>query len=165
MKRIIFSRLAILPIMAAALFFQSCIYDSTAGDEFYRTLWKSDETPLGPFDASALTLEFLCGEQVSIKTTTAARGAAGPSTYGTYSFDGLTAIFCDLTLEYDASDVRTGVESLADIIGSEGPGDDGRITVTFIEAHRNGDTLFLLWRIEDTLYPFTTALKRLSEYE
>ena len=33
--------------------------------------------------------------------------------------------------------------------------------VTFIETHMNGeDTLFLLWQVEDMLYPFTTALHR-----
>lgn len=141
MKRTIFSRLAILPIMAAALALTSCIYDSTPGDEFYRTLWKSDEAPLGPFDASQLTLEFLCGEGVSVRTTSASRQSAGPSAFGTYSFDGPTAVLNNLKIEYS----------------------DG--TITFLEAHRNGDTLFLLWRIESMLYPFTTAMRRLSEYE
>jgi len=141
MKRTIFSRLAILPIMAAALALTSCIYDSTPGDEFYRTHSKSDEAPLGPFDASQLTLEFLCGEGVSVRTTSASRQSAGPSAFGTYSFDGPTAVLNNLKIEYS----------------------DG--TITFLEAHRNGDTLFLLWRVESMLYPFTTAMRRLSEYE
>ena len=37
--------------------------------------------------------------------------------------------------------------------------------ITFIEAHRNDDTLFLLWRVEDSVYPFTTAMHRLSSYD
>ena len=141
MKRTIFSRLALLPIMAAALALTSCIYDSTPGDEFYRTLWKSDEVPLGPFDASELTLEFLCNDGVTVKTTAASTAKAGPSAFGTYSFDGATAVLSDLEIKYSSG------------------------TVTFLEAHRNGDTLFLLWRVEDMLYPFTTAMRRLSEYE
>lgn len=136
MKRTILRRLAILPIMAAALALTSCIYDSTPGDEFYRTLWKSDEVPLGPFDASELTIEFLCGEGVSVKATAASTDKAGPYAFGTYSFDGATAVLNNLKIEYSDR------------------------TITFLEAHRNGDTLFLLWRVEDMLYPFTTACKR-----
>lgn len=35
------------------------------------------------------------------------------------------------------------------------------LTVTFIEAHMSSEeTLFLLWQVEDMLYPFTTALHR-----
>ena len=39
------------------------------------------------------------------------------------------------------------------------------INVSFVEAHRNGDTLFLLWRPEGMMYPFTTAMERRSSYE
>lgn len=166
MKRTILSRLAPLPVMAMALAFTSCIYDSTPGDEFYRTLWKSDEVPLGPFDASSLTLEFLCGEGVSIKTTAASADTAGPSAFGTYSFDGATAVFDKLEIKYGSDSIRTGTEGLEGTDGyGSSDGSDKDITITFLEAHRNGDTLFLLWRVEDMLYPFTTAMRRLSEYE
>ena len=36
------------------------------------------------------------------------------------------------------------------------------LDVTFIEAHLSGETLFLLWRVENAVYPFTTALRRLE---
>lgn len=125
-------------LLASGILTTSCIYDSPRGDEFYRTLWKSDEIPLGPFDVNSLTLEFLCNEGVCVKTT-----GESHTIYGTYAFDGLTAIFKNLTLYPDSNDVA----------------------ITFIEAHRNGDTLFLLWRVEGMFYPYTTALHRLSTYE
>lgn len=141
MKRTFASCIAILPIMAAALLLTSCIYDTPPEDEFYRTLWKSDNVPLGPFDASELTLEFLCGQSAMVKTTSASGLVAGRSVSGTYDFNGNTAVFNGLEITYESA------------------------TITFLEAHRNGDTLFLLWRVEDMLYPFTTAMRRLSEYE
>lgn len=39
-----------------------------------------------------------------------------------------------------------------------------QVHITFIEAHLNANhTLFLLWCVEDILYPFTTALHSSSE--
>lgn len=150
--------IALLLTMAAS----SCIYESPRGDEFYRTLWTSDEVPLGPFDASKLTLEFLSGESVSIKTVTNSDETAGSSTYGTYAYDGLTATFKGLSLTYDAASIRTGTEGLEESSGGQ---ERETFTVTFIEAHRNGDTLFLLWRVDSMLYPFTTAMRQLSSDE
>ena len=146
----------LLPILGMICTLSSCIYDSP-NDRFYRTLWISEESPFNNAEAVAtygleesgnylsnggrLTLEFLCGEGVSVRTTSASRQSAGPSAFGTYSFDGPTAVLNNLKIEY-----------------SNG-------TITFLEAHRNGDTLFLLWRVESMLYLFTTAMRRLSEYE
>lgn len=138
----------------------SCIFDRPYGDEFYRTLWKADEVPLGPFDASSITLEFLCGGDVVLKTISSARSSAGPSSYGRYAFDRDVATFSGLSLTYDASSTQTGVEGLADLAAEA-----DTITITFLAAHRNGDTLFLIWRVDDMLYPFTTAMRRLSAYE
>lgn len=177
----------------------SCIFDRPYGDEFYRTLWKADEVPLGPFDASSITLEFLCGGDVVLKTVSAARSAAGPSGYGRYAFDGDAATFSGLSLTYDAGSIQNGIEGLADYAddfgysatagtsgkdglggsgGAAGADDDtgvddisgsdttsGTVTITFFEAHRNGDTLFLIWRVDGTKYQFTTAMRRLSAYE
>ena len=117
-----------------------CIYDA-AGDKFYRTLWKSSEVPLGPFDASTLTLEFLCNDMVSIKTTDSTRKSGARQIYGTYHHNGTTAVLQDL--EFTLNDRQ----------------------ITFIEAQRDGDILFLLWRVDGMMYPFTTALQRLSAYE
>lgn len=120
---------------AMAVFcFSSCIFDG-AGDKFYRTLWESSEVPLGPFEVELLTLEFLCGESISIKMD-----RAGRTIYGTYETDGETAVFSNLSLEIE------------------------NFTVTFIDASRSGETLFLRWRIENSVYPFTTAMHRLSSY-
>lgn len=113
----------------------SCIFDAP-NDKFYRTLWKSDEVPLGPFAVNELTLEFLCGQNISIKTD--ANVLTG---YGTYESDGQTAVFHNLTLTLEDH------------------------TITFIDADKSGETLFLRWRIEDSVYPFTTAMHRLSAYE
>lgn len=147
-------------VASAYLMASSCIYDKPPGDEFYRTLWKSDEVPLGPFDASELTLEFLCGEKATITTVSASRQSSGPSAWGSYGHDGQTAVFSGLSLTYDSTGIRTGLEGLG--IGED---TDGYTTITFLEAHRDGETLFLLWRVENMVYPFTTALHRLSAYE
>jgi hypothetical protein len=134
-------------LLSSGILTTSCIFDSPCDDEFYSTLWESDEIPLGPFDVSSMTLEFLCNECVEIKTIGNSR-----TIYGTYAFDGMTATFNDLTLYLNMTDTE----------GETIPGD---YTVTFLEAHRNGDTLFLLWRVENMLHPFTTALHRLPAYE
>ncbi len=131
MKRTFICGLYILIFWTAS----SCIFDAP-DDRFYRTIWKSDESPLGPFPIQELTLEFLCGQSICLKTDANSR-----TCYGSYESDDHTAIFHDLTL------------SLKDY------------TITFIDANWSGKTLFLRWRIEDSVYPFTTAMHRLSAYE
>ena len=137
-----------ITLAASAILATSCIFDAP-GDEFYQTLWHSEENPLGPFDISTLTLEFLCNGSVSITTTASPASAddgvqdqteaENPKTiYGEYSPDGAIAVLENLHI------TLRGLE------------------VTFIEAHLSGDTLFLLWRIENSVYPFTTALNYLS---
>jgi hypothetical protein len=116
----------------------SCIYDAP-GDNFYRTLWTAEEVHLGPFEVSSLTLEFLCNGEVSVTLKDRSRHISG-YTYGTYAPDNLTAILEGL---------RINIQNLE---------------VTFIEAHRDGNTLFLLWKIEDSAYQFTTTLQRKSSY-
>ena len=161
---------ATLPIMAAAILSTSCIYEKPPGDDFYRTLWKSDEIPLGPLGVEVLLLEFLCDQAVRIQLD------GGPDLYGTYSPDGTTTVLNDLHAYFSSSNglILTEDDSGNGTSTDDGDGSDrsnngtsyeGNITVTFIEAHRNGDTLFLLWRVEDAVYPFTTALQRLPDYE
>ena len=142
-----------LPILAATILATSCIYDKPPGDEFYRTLWKSDEALPATLDVSSLTLEFLCNEGISV--TTAGSSASGTTErrtiYGTYSCDGLSATFQNLTLHLPRTDTS---------------GQSGDNTITFIEAHRNGDTLLLIWCSEDNPQTrFTTTMHRLSDYE
>lgn len=133
---------AALAICAAAAFiFTSCIFDAP-GDRFYRTLWRSSEVPLGPFSVDKLTLEFLCGQSISIEAEDTTSGIPVKTVrYGTYEHDGETAVLEGLTISLQGREI------------------------TFIEAHRNDDTLFLLWRVEDSVYPFTTAMHRLSSYD
>jgi hypothetical protein len=116
----------------------SCIYDAP-GDNFYRTLWTAEEVHLGPFEVSSLTLEFLCDEEVSITITDRSRQITRYN-YGRYSPENMTAVF---------EGMSTSIQNLE---------------VTFIEAHRDGDTLYLLWKIEDSAYQFTTTLQRKSSY-
>ena len=116
----------------------SCIYDAP-GDKFFRTLWISEGAPLETLDASSLTLEFLCDEEVSITITDRSRQITG-YTYGRYSPENMTAVLEGL---------RINIQN---------------IEVTFIEAHRDGNTLFLVWKIEDSAYQFTTTLQRKSSY-
>lgn len=133
---------AALAICAAAAFiFTSCIFDAP-GDRFYRTLWRSSEVPLGPFSVDKLTLEFLCGQSISIEAEDTTSGIPVKTVrYGTYENDGETAVLKGLSIALQGSEI------------------------TFMEAHRNDDTLFLLWRVEDSVYPFTTAMHRLSSYD
>ena len=113
----------------------SCIYESDPDDRFYRTLWECDEVPLGPFQADELVLEFMCDGSVRLQCE-----AFDGSTYGTYETDGQNAFFQNLVIEIEG------------------------YTVTFIDASVSGDTLFLRWRIENSVYPFTTPMHRLTSY-
>lgn len=132
MKRIYLLGLAAFISLTA---FSSCIFEAP-GDQFYRTLWNSSQVPLGPMAVDALTLEFLCGERVTLKD-----GSGIIIAHGTYSPDGNVAVLDEVIAVVDG------------------------INVSFVEAHRNGDTLFLLWRPEGMMYPFTTAMERRSSYE
>lgn len=130
-------RFFILGLISLSLTFglSSCIYE-VPGDKFYRTLWNSSQAPLGQLDVDALTLEFLCGEKLTIKD-----GSGIIIAHGTYTPNGNVAAFGGVTAVIDEN------------------------IVNFVEAHRNGDTLFLIWKAEGTLHSFTTAMKRLSSYE
>jgi hypothetical protein len=113
----------------------SCIFDFP-NDSFDDTVWVSNEVPLGPFDVSTLTLEFQCNCSASINITTTSQDEQENETtiYGTYSADDQTVVFKHMVI------------NLRDL------------DVTFMEAHLSGQTLFLLWRIENSIYPFTTPL-------
>lgn len=109
-----------------------CVYTLPGEDVFARTSWESDEVPLGPMDVDRLTISF--------------------------NGDGSVAISVDETLveghydynDNDATAVLSGAQLTVD-----------GLDVTFIEADfSNDDLVFLLWRVEDILYPFTTPLHR-----
>jgi hypothetical protein len=127
MKRIYLLGLAAFISLTA---FSSCIFEAP-GDEFYRTLWISEEVPLGPFEVDELTLEFLCENGISLKTDNSTI-----ISYGTYDSNEQTAIFHDLTMDMQG------------------------LTITFVDAQLSGKTLFLRWRVENSVYPFTTAMHR-----
>ena len=131
MKRFHISGLIFLSL---ALGLSSCIYEAP-GDKFYRTLWHSSQISPDPLSADALTLEFLCGERVTIKD-----GCGIIIAHGTYSPD----------------DNIAALEEVTAVINE--------VTIYFVETHRNSDTLFLLWRPEGMMYPFTTAMERRSSY-
>lgn len=136
MKPHLFRSIATYPLMAVALISTSCTFDSPSEDEFYQTLWESSEVPLGPFPIEELTLEFLSNQNVSIQTGTDAR-----TIYGRYEYYQTTSVFQNLILK-----------------------SQGR-TITFVDATLSGDILFLRWRIEDSVYPFTTPMHRLTSYK
>ena len=164
MKRTILSRLALLPIMAAALALTSCIYDRPPGDNFYRTLWKADDGTPGPFDASGLTLEFLCNDGVSISLD------YGPAIYGTYSPDGSVSALNNLSVSLrPAADPEDGVaENVGAAYDDDASGTVAAraIRITFTEAHRlSDDSLLLIWETGGYSNTSTTAMRRLSEYE
>lgn len=134
MKRFTNTSTAVALWTMAVFGLSSCIFEAP-NDKFYRTLWECNEVPLGPFEVNELTLEFLCGNAISIKTDT-----SPGIVYGTYETDGETAIFHNMVIEIQG------------------------LTVTFIDADSSGDTLFLRWRVENSVYPFTTPMHRLSSY-
>ena len=80
-------------ILTALTMLCSCIYDTPKGDNFYRTLWTSDEFPYGQ-----ITLEFLCDNNVSIK------GDQAVGSYGHYEIASGTALFDSLELMYDTGE-------------------------------------------------------------
>ena len=120
---------------ALSLSLNSCIYEAP-GDKFYRTLWNTTRLSPGTSGSESLTLEFLCGGQVTIRD-----GSGIIIAHGTYTPDGSIATFDEMSAVIN------------------------EITVTFLEAHRNGDTLFLLWIPEGQQYPSTTAMERRSSYD
>ena len=135
MKRIRNKHAAVALGVMAVFGMNSCIYESDLNDRFFRTLWECTQVPLGPFQADELELEFLCGGTVRLQSD-----ALPAPIYGTYETDGQNAIFQNLMIEIEG------------------------YTVTFIDARVSGDTLFLRWRIENSVYPFTTPMHRLTSY-
>ena len=130
------TKLTAVALWVMAVFgMNSCIFDNDPNDRFYRTLWECTEVPLGPFQADELELEFMCDGSVRLQSD-----ALHAPTYGTYETDGQNAIFQNLMIEIEG------------------------YTVTFIDASVSGDTLFLRWRIENSVYPFTTPMHRLTSY-
>ena len=104
----------LLTILGMICALSSCIHESV-NDNFYRTLWVSEEAPfceigqriessaedgssneelLGGPTSGRITLEFLCGGSICVTAT----GAAG--SYGTYQTFDDTAYFVGLTLTY-----------------------------------------------------------------
>lgn len=122
-----------LSCLALAYIFEACVFNPVE-DEFKETIWTSDQFPLGPFDIATVNLEFLDGNTVIIYD-----GSYSVIAQGTYQTYGRDAILNNLSITVDNTHI------------------------TFIEAHLSGGTLFLLWRPDTMLYPFTTALKR--EYQ
>ncbi len=110
MKSTSHCKAATIICIMAALILSSCIYEAP-GDRFYRTLWESGpDTPFG-----TVTLEFLCGEQISVS----APGCIG--SFGRYIPSGTSATLDGLSLTVD------GLEA------------------AITHAVRNGDALTLTW--------------------
>lgn len=135
MKRIRNKHAAVALGVMAVFGMNSCIFESDLNDRFCRTLWECTEVPLGPFQADELELEFMCGGTVRLQSD-----ALPAPIYGTFETDGENAFFQSLTIEIEG------------------------YTVTFIDASVSGNTLFLRWRIENSVYPFTTPMHRLTSY-
>lgn len=109
----------------------SCIFEE-GRDLFRNTSWECTEFPLGPLDVDTLTVEFLANGNVVLNATSKTVSRVS----STYLHDDSTAVLNGLVLSID------GIE------------------VTFTEMHYNNEVAFILWRPEDVLKPFTTALYR-----
>lgn len=119
-----------LSCLALAYMLEACTFNPME-NEFKETIWTSSQFPLGPFDIESISLEFRDGNEVIIYD-----GSQSVISRGTYETYGCDVVLNDLT---------------ADTNGTR---------ITFTEAHLSRNTLFLLWRPESMLYPFTTSLKR-----
>lgn len=116
----------VISILAIGISASSCIYERPRGDEFYRTLWTSDEQAF-----EGITVEFLCDGGVSVMADTAA------GSIGTYTFDGPTAIFHDLILRYGS----------VSVILEEGYRDGDLMTVTWHHADSQEARTVLMYRL------------------
>ena len=168
----------LLPILGMICILSSCIYDSP-NDNFYRTLWVSEEAPfseIGQATEGRITLEFLCGGSISVTAT----GATG--SYGTYQPYGNTAYFAGLTLTYygDGASIITTYrvaeydESSKNMIVPESGSDSSDSMATYAsdpamliieEAHRTDDILLVSWHREGSPTSYSTRFVRRSSYE
>ena len=119
-----------------------CMYTLPEEDVFDKTVWESDQVPLGPLEVSRLVVTFGIGGEVAVRldfSPSSARGLSSEIIDGHYEHNGLTAVLqgLDITVQ--------------------------EYSITFIEADfNNEDLIFLLWQVEDILYPFTTSLYRVE---
>ena len=113
--------------------FCSCIYEAPKDDIFYRTLWTSEEFPYGP-----ITLEFLCGNNVSIKGD----GAIG--SYGQNKPAENTAYCNSLDLRYET---------------------EKTVTIIIEEAYRTGENMHITWHLTSSEGSFNTTMTRLKAYQ
>ena len=155
----------LLPILGMICILSSCIYDSP-NDNFYRTLWVSEEAPfseLGQTSDGRITIEFLCGGSISVTAT----GAAG--SYGTYQTFGNTAYFVGLTLTcygHGAEIISTYREAKeGDSNDTKSATDNDTAKIVMEEAHRTGDILLVSWHIEGSPTSYSTRFVRRSSYE
>ena len=155
----------LLPILGMICILSSCIYDSP-NDNFYRTLWVSEEAPfseLGQTSYGRITIEFLCGGSISVTAT----GAAG--SYGTYQTFGNTAYFVGLTLTcygHGAEIISTYREAKeGDSNDTKSATDNDTAKIVMEEAHRTGDILLVSWHIEGSPTSYSTRFVRRSSYE
>ena len=134
MKRLTNTMTAVVLWIMAVFGLSSCIFEG-AGDKFYRTLWECTDAPLDTLEVGQIRLEFLCGNAVSLKTDTFPN-----IVYGTYEPDGEITRFQDLKMQING------------------------VLITFTDASRSGDTLYLRWISEGSDTPLTTTMHRLSSY-
>lgn len=147
-------------LIASNFFLTSCIYERPRGNNFYRTLWESDNlfsdnscngvssisgiSNIGTSDMGSdvpgsnepqgMTIEFLCGGNISVKADYAT------GSFGTYEPDGMTVTFTGLTLQYRGE------------------------TIIFEEGYKDKDTMTVRWHFKDSPESHTMIMHRLSEY-
>ena len=153
----------LLPILSMICILSSCIYDSP-NDNFYRTLWVSEEAPfseLGQTSDGRITIEFLCGGSISVTAT----GAAG--SYGTYQTFGNTAYFAGLTLTYygDQAAIISTYREAEDDEGTKATYASDLAILIIEEAHRTDDILLVSWHREGSPTSYSTRFSRRSSYE
>ena len=119
-----------------------CMYTLPEEDVFDKTVWESDQVPLGPLEVSRLVVTFGRGGEVAVRldfSPSSPRGLSSEILDGHYEHNGTTAVMAGLGVTVQGYSIK------------------------FIEAdYNNDDVIFLLWQVEDILYPFTSVLYRIN---
>lgn len=119
-----------------------CMYTLPEEDVFEKTAWESEQVPLGPLEVCRLVVNFGRGGEVTLRldfSPSSPRGLSSEILDGHYEHNGTTAVMAGLGVTVQGYSIK------------------------FIEAdYNNDDIIFLLWQVEDILYPFTSVLYRIN---
>lgn len=172
-------------LIASNFFLTSCIYERPRGDNFYRTLWESDNSSSDITDDGVSKTSGISNEETSeISSDKTVENTSEGSVIGSVdgNADSISATTADrnmprgLTIEFLCGG---SISAKADgAIGSFGTYEPDGMTAIFIdltlqfkgrtiileEGYKNKDTMTVRWHNEGSLESHTTIMHRLSEH-